>query len=521
MSWRSPGKHVLATLLTIALVSACDATLPAPTPSVVAVLAGSPSASASASAGTSAAPSPSAGVVVPLALWTDCGKGLTCADVRVPRDYDALSKGYLDIRLLRLASTDPKGRVGSLLVNPGGPGASGIDFVRQASEAKIIPAALRKKFDIVGFDPRGVNQSSAIRCIDNLDAQAKLDPSPDDDKEFQQLVDAARAYAGECAKRNDTTLPYLSTNAVAQDLDLIRQAVGDQKLTYLGFSYGTLIGSLYADRFPDRIRAMVLDGAIDPSLDLEQLRFGQAGAFEKALTSFLDDCAARTDCAFHEKGRSKKAFDALMASIDTTSLPAPLLHTRRRVGPAIASFAVLAALYAKESWPVLATSLEFAKHGDGSLLLAIADPYRGRKPNGSYSNQQDAYTANTCLDFPAPTDVATYRSWATKLRASAPHFAGLMAYNDLPCAFWPTPAQRTPGPVRAAGAPAIVIVGTTGDPATPYGWAKALARELESAVLVTHKGEGHTAYLTDTCVQKAVNAYLLDLTVPKTGLTCD
>ena len=289
-------------------------------------------------------------------------------------------------------------------------------------------------------------------------------------------------------KRNEATLPYLSTDAVAQDLDVIRQALGDKKLTYLGFSYGTLIGSSYAERFPDRIRAMVLDGAIDPSLDLEHLRAGQADGFEKALTSFLDDCAAKTRCAFHEKGKSVAAFDALMASIEAKPLPARLDRDGRQVGPFVASYAVLAALYDRDTWPILASSLELAKRGDGSLLLQIADPYQGRNPNGSYSNQHDAYTANTCLDFAAPTDVATYTAWAKGLEASAPHFAGLIAYNDLACAFWPVAAQRTPAAVTAAGAPPIVVVGTTGDPATPYAWAEALADELDSGVLVTHEG---------------------------------
>ena len=321
-------------------------------------------------------------------------------------------------------------------------------------------------------------------------------------------------------KRNEATLPYLSTDAVAQDLDVIRQALGDKKLTYLGFSYGTLIGSSYAERFPDRIRAMVLDGAIDPSLDLEHLRAGQADGFEKALTRFLDDCAAKTRCAFHEKGKSVAAFDALMASIEAEPLPARLDRDGRQVGPFVASYAVLAALYDRDAWPVLASSLELAKRGDGSLLLQIADPYQGRNPNGSYSNQHDAYTANTCLDFAAPTDVATYTAWAKGLEASAPHFAGLIAYNDLACAFWPVPAQRTPAAVTAAGAPPIVVVGTTGDPATPYAWAEALADELDSGVLVTREGESHTAYLTSSCVQRAVDEYLLGLTVPKAGLTC-
>jgi pimeloyl-ACP methyl ester carboxylesterase len=395
-----------------------------------------------------------------------------------------------------------------------------VDFVRSAIGAGIFPDELRKRFDIVGFDPRGVNSSTAIRCIDNLDPQAELDPTPNDAAELKALVDSARDYAGECAKRNDTTLPYLSTDAVARDLDLIRAAIGDKRLTYLGFSYGTLIGSLYADLFPDHVRAMALDGAIDPASDLRDLRFGQAKGFEGALTDFLDDCSARPTCEFYEGGKSAAAFDALMASIDKKPLPAALIRSARQVGPGLAWFGVLAALYSTDSWPTLATALSLAKSGDGSFLLLLADPYRGRKPNGSYSNLQDAYTANTCLDFPAPTDVTVYTTWAKELATAAPHFAKILAYNDLPCAFWPVPAERTPKPVSAAGAPPIVVVGSTRDPATPYAWAKALAKELDSGVLVTRDGDGHTGYEASLCVRKAVDGYLMDLVVPKAGLTC-
>ena len=507
----------LAALVTIALIAGCDATLPPrPSASGASIASSVPGPSGAAPSGSPAA----AEIDVPPARWSDCGKGFQCADIRVPRDYDAPSTGYLAVALVRLPASDPKDRIGSLLVNPGGPGGSGTEFVRNAAEGGVFPAALRKRFDIVGFDPRGVNASSAIRCIDNLDPQARLDPSPDDPEELEELVDSARDYAAECAKRNDATLPYLSTDAVARDLDLIRQAIGDKKLSYLGFSYGTLIGSLYAERFPDRIRAMVLDGAMDPSLDLEHLRFGQAAGFEKALTAFLDDCAARTACDFHEKGKSVAAFDLLMSSIEAKPLPARFDRENRQVGPSVASYAVLAALYEKEAWPILATSLELAKHGDGSLMLQISDPYQGRKPNGSYSNLHDAYTANICLDFAAPTEVAAYTAWAKRLEKMAPHFAALIAYNDLACAFWPVPAQRTPATVTAAGAPPIVVIGTTGDPATPYAWAKALAAELDSGVLVTREGEGHTAYFASSCVQRAVDEYLLGLTVPKAGLTC-
>jgi pimeloyl-ACP methyl ester carboxylesterase len=453
------------------------------------------------------------------AHWTDCGGGFSCAEIRVPRDYAAPSDGYLNISIIRAAATKPAKRIGSLLINPGGPGASGVEFVRDG--ASSFPDELRERFDLVGFDPRGVNSSTAIRCIDNLDGHNALDPSPDDAAELEALVESARVYADACARRNDATLPYLSTDAVARDLDLIRAAVGDEQLTYLGFSYGTLIGALYAERFPDRIRAMALDGAIDPSLDLEAFRAGQAKAFEGALTRFLRDCAKRSKCAFNEGGGSARAFDALMASIDKDPIPALQLRDPRLVGPGLAWYAVLGALYSESYWPVLATALSLAKDGDGSLMLVISDPFRGRKPNGSYSNLQDAYTANTCLDFPAPTDVKVYTAWAKEFKAAAPHFAQMIAYNDLTCAFWSVPAQGTPRAVSAKGAPPIVVVGTTGDPATPYQWATALADQMESGVLVTRKGEGHTGYLDSECVEEAVDAYLLELTVPKDGLTCD
>ena len=339
---------------------------------------------------------------------------------------------------------------------------------------------------------------------------------------MRALVDSAKAYAGECGKRNDATLPYLSTAAVAHDLDTLRAAVGDEKLTYLGFSYGTLIGSSYAEQFPDHIRAMALDGAVDPALDLEGLRGGQAKAFDDALLAFLKDCAARRSCAFNHGGKSVQAFDALMARIDDKPLPARLIGDRRKVG--LGHRLVRGPRRALQQGVVAdpgARTLELADRGDGSFMLLIADPYRGRKPNGSYSNQQDAYSANICLDYPAPTDVKAYTRWATEFDGTAPRFAAMIAYNDLVCAFWPVPAERAPHKVSAPGAPPIVVVGATGDPATPYAWSVALAKELQSGVLVTRKGEGHTGYDASNCVQKAVDAYLLDLKVPKDGLRCD
>lgn len=514
----------LLVFATIALIIAgCGAT-PGPTrgPSA-SVTAARPSTSTDPGAGpSSSTAAPDDVITVPslppatTPTWNDCGKGFQCASIRVPRDYADLTQGSLDLSLVRLPATDRHDRIGSLVVNPGGPGASGVDFLRDGSA--LFPAELRRRFDLVGFDPRGVNSSSAVRCIDNLDPQADLDPSPDDAAELDALVNQARSYADACAKRNEGLLPYLSTSAVVDDLDRIRASLGDERLTYMGFSYGTLIGALYADRYPDRIRALVLDGALDPSLSEVELRTAQARAFEDELSRFFAWCSGTKKCAFQEGGHTRRAFDKLMASIERKPLRIRRYAGRRRVGPGLAFSATLASMYRRDAWPVLGKALDRAQRGDGRSLVALADPFRGRKPDGGYSNQTDAYFANTCLDFPV-ADLPTYQSLATRLRKDAPHFRAA-AYNDLPCLYWPVPPQRTPARVSGAGAPPIVIVGTTHDPATPYAWAKSVARQLESAVLVTRKGDGHTAYGESRCVDRAVDAYLLELTVPRDGLTC-
>jgi pimeloyl-ACP methyl ester carboxylesterase len=453
------------------------------------------------------------------ARWSDCGGGLQCVTLRVPRDYDDPSAGRFDLSLVKLPASDPGARIGSLVINPGGPGGSGVEFVREAPEA--FGPDLRERFDIVGFDPRGVNLSSQVRCLSTLDGHFEVDPTPDDPGELEALTAEARAFAEACAERNGEALPYLSTANVVRDLEQIRQAVGDEGLTYLGFSYGTLIGALYAEAYPDRVRALALDGAIDPSLDLAGFRSGQARAFEAALGRFFDRCSARTSCPFHEGGRTEQAFDALMAAIDDEPIPVLNGRDRRRVGPGMSHGAVLSAMYSEAGWDALALGLALAKRGDGTILLQMSDPFRGRKPNGTYSNQYDAYTANTCLDFPVPGDVAGFTAIGESLAEDAPHFAQHIAYNDLECAFWAAPAERTPAAVRADGAPPIVVVGSTGDTATPLAWAEALTEQLDSAVLVRREGEGHTGYGFSRCVRDAVDAYLVELTVPDDGLACD
>jgi pimeloyl-ACP methyl ester carboxylesterase len=515
---RSRARSRLAFLAMAALVLAgCQS---GPTPSKPPTTTTQPVASPGASAAASGDPTvPGASLSLPpatKAVWNDCGKGFQCATIRVPRDYHDLTQGSLDLSLIRLPASDRKHRIGSLVVNPGGPGGSGVDLVRDSYTA--FSTELRKRFDLVGFDPRGVNSSSAVRCIENLDPQADLDPSPDNAEELDALVSDAHTYADACAQRNEHLLPYLSTDAVVDDLDRIRASLGDDKLTYFGFSYGTLIGSMYADKYPDHIRALVLDGALDPSVSELGIRRGQAIAFEAELKRFFSWCSSHRSCAFYEGGHTERAYNQLMAKIEKKPLRIRRFAGRRRVGPGLAFSATLGAMYNRSSWPSLALALHWAKKGDGRLIVAISDPFRGRKPDGAYSNMSDAYFSNTCLDFPVST-LAAYRALDQELRRVAPHFRAA-AYNDLPCLYWPVPPERKPAPASGAGAPPIVVVGSTRDPATPYAWSKALASQLQSGVLITRKGDGHTAYAVSSCIAKSVDAYLLELTVPKDGLVC-
>ena len=372
----------------------------------------------------------------------------------------------------------------------------------------------------MGFDPRGVGASTQIRCVDDIVHALPDDSTPDNAAELKNLVDEAKAFADGCQRRNADLLPFLDTASVVNDLDRIREALGDDKLTYLGFSYGTLIGAMYASLFPTHVRAMILDGAMDPALGESKLREDQAVAFETAFDHFLADCAKRVACIFHSKGQPGKAFDSLMARSTARSLPTPALAGRVNVGPTLAWAAVRGSLYTKESWPGLAYSLALAQRGDGSGLLLLSDPYLGRQADGSYSNVIDAYYAVTCLDWPAPGDVASYTALAAKFAKVAPRFGQLTAYNDVECAFWTPAPVRTPAAIAAPTSPPIVVIGTRFDPATPYKWAVALTKELDTATLITYEGEGHTAFGSSTCVSNAAERYLALLTVPKKGLDC-
>jgi pimeloyl-ACP methyl ester carboxylesterase len=451
--------------------------------------------------------------------WRDCNGG-QCATLSVPLDYGHPELGQLQLALIRRTARKPQNRVGSLLLNPGGPGASGVALVRNLSPT--FPDELRDRFDIVGWDPRGTGTSTAIDCGNRLDYLFAPDISPETATAQQDLETASKQFADACAARSGKLLPYISSNATAHDMDRIRQMLGDTKLTYLGYSYGTYLGTLYAHLFPDRVRALVLDGAIDPALSARDQTIQQSLGFEQALDAFFVDCANDNACAFHSRGDPRAAYDALAAAVDARPIPARLDNSARSLGPTQFELGVSTALYGgRGTWPDLASALAHSAGGDGSELLQFFDAYVNRAPDGTYVDEYPAFLGIGCLDGPSLGDLATARQVEAEARTVAPHFGAGNVGLGLPCEYWPVPAVSGPGPISAPGAPPIVVVGTTGDPATPVAWARGLAAELGSGRLLLHRGEGHTAFpASDKCLDPAIVRYLVDTVVPTDGTLC-
>ncbi|MFA1546722.1 alpha/beta hydrolase [Actinomadura chokoriensis] len=453
--------------------------------------------------------------------WKGCDKGFECATVQVPLNYAEPSGDKVGISVIRLRAEDGSRRIGSLLTNPGGPGGSGVDFVRQA--ARTFGSDLRRRFDIVGFDPRGVAASDPVRCNTGpqLDEFFATDASPDDPKETKTLAARSRAFAERCKTKAASELPYVGTAHAARDMDILRAALGDDKLTYYGASYGTYLGADYAEQFPGNVRALVLDGAVDPSLSSTELLVEQAKGFETALRAFADNCVKSGNCPF---GNSADAVVAKISSFLAAVDKKPLTSNRdqRKVTESLAVMGIARSLYVKEYWPVLRQALTQAmQNSDGTILLALADEMVERKPNGTYSNQTDANMAVNCIDKPNPSDLAAYKRYADQAEKVAPRFGPFVVWGGLPCVYWPYQTKQEPKPFTAKGAAPIVVIGTIRDPATPYKWAQKLAGQLSSGVLLTFNGDGHTAYLQgNPCITKATDDYLITTDPPKDGTTC-
>jgi pimeloyl-ACP methyl ester carboxylesterase len=450
-------------------------------------------------------------------VWAGCGGGFECTTLDAPLDWDHPDGRTTPLALIRLKASGPGARIGSLFVNPGGPGASAVDLARNA-RGFLRPAVLAR-FDVVAVDPRGVGHSSPITCESgaDLDQYFDADPTPDTPAERDHLIDVNRQLAEACARSTGDLLGHIDTRTAARDMDYARAALGDDRMTYVGFSYGTFLGATYADLFPNRVRALVLDGAVDPALSVQDVNREQAIGFQKSFDAFLADCAAQSSCPLRADGDPRAAYDRLTARVEAQ----PIRVGGRQVGPGELFLAVVAALYRKADWLRLSTALHAANGGDGAPLLSLADGFTERQADGTYGTLLTANAAVNCIDRPWSTNVADYDADAKAFAAQAPDFGAAVAYGGLACAFWKAPAVDTAHPLHAAGAAPILVIGTTNDPATPYQWAKNLAAELQSGVLLTHVGEGHTSLASpSSCVIDIETAYLVDLTVPAPNTTC-
>jgi len=452
--------------------------------------------------------------VTPLS-WAPCLGDLQCSTLVVPLDYADPGGPTLPIAVARHPAEVPTARLGSLVIDPGGPGVSGIDDM--ANELRALSPMLLDDFDVVTFDPRGVERSGPVTCGESPGAAPSTLPDPVPTTPAQQAVTIAglKAYAAACEKNSAVVLPHVGTVDVARDMDRLREALGDPGLTYMGQSYGTLLGLTYASMFPTHLRAMVLDSVIDPALSFTQFTLGQAQGFEAQLQSFFAWCAGVGGgaCAWRPSGDPTSALLTQIAASATSPVPA---GAGRVAGAGELYDALLDALYARSEWPQLGDALAADAAGNGAQVVAMADRYNA---NGS-TNGADAEVAVDCLDHPTTRDLAAYGYLAALAKASAPVFGPLLTWGQASCAVWPALPTRTVGPVSAPGSPPILVVGTTNDPATPYAWAVNVSHELSDGVLLTRDGVDHVAYFYSACVRSYVQAYLVSGATPSPGAVC-
>jgi pimeloyl-ACP methyl ester carboxylesterase len=446
--------------------------------------------------------------------WERCGV-IECAELNVPYDYEEPELGNFTLALSRRPAGDQAKKIGSLLVNPGGPGFGGTTIAEYADY--YFSSDLLDSFDIVGWDPRGTGKSTpAVDCIDEYDPYFGLDAPAGNADEQRQLVRVATEFADACLKRSGEILPYISTRASAQDMDAIRQALGEETISYFGFSYGSQLGGVWVSMFPETVRAAVLDGASDPNAGMLDKSLAQAKGFEEQLQRFLDQCSSSSDCAFHNDGNAAGAFDDLVNRINANALPTRGARTPATTG--VLFTAVAQAMYSDTLWPSLERALAAAQNGDGVLLLELYDQYYQRLPNGGYGNELEAFLAISCLDDPGPVGVEAADAVAPMFTEVAKRFGPNFASGYF-CALWPVPS---PGEVTVTGKGAgpVLVIGTTGDAATPLESSRRAARALEEGVFLIVEADQHTGYGLNACIVRAVDSYLIDLRVPGNETRC-
>ncbi len=441
--------------------------------------------------------------------WSDMGDGTEEGTLYVPLDYDDPNGDQIMLYLVRHLAADPGRRIGTLLVNPGGPGFGGSGLARSADN--IYGQALLDRFDIVGWDPRGTGSSEpAVDCVDDYDHFFGLDSSPDTNAERQDLIDAGTEFGKACEDENARLLPHLSTADSASDMNAIREALGEETISYFGFSYGSELGATWATMFPDTVRAAVLDGAIDPTVGYLQQNIQQAAGFEATFNEFLAQCSADNGCAFHNDGNAEDAFDELSADIDAN--PITVYPDRTEVTQGVLFTAVAQAMYDRSHWPRLELALANLQDGNGRGTLELYDEYFGYQ-FGEWGNELEAYFAVNCLDDPGSTGPDDLLAHEAEFAAAAPRLGRGWLAELLFCAVWPVPAAP-PITITGAGAGPILVMGTTGDAATPLESTRNMARALEDGHLVVVDADQHTGYGVNNCGDEAIDNYLVDPSAP-------
>jgi pimeloyl-ACP methyl ester carboxylesterase len=438
-----------------------------------------------------------------------------CGNIEVPFDYANPDQGSFVLYVKKHNASSPADRIGSMMVNPGGPGFGGSSLADDAQY--YFSQDLIDHFDIIAWDPRGTGESTpSVNCVDTFDEYFGLDSPPETPEEKQALIDASQAFNDKCAENSGTILPYISTMASAQDINSLRLALGEEKVSYFGFSYGSELGTTWATMFPETVRAIVVDGAVDPNASSVQEGMNQAKGFEGQLTTFLKQCSEKTTCAFHNGGKAEDAFDKLVLDIDTT--PLEVSKDRTPVTQGVLFTAVAQAMYSDYYWPQLSEALNAAQGGDGKGILQLYDDYYQRNTDGTYGNELEAFLAISCLDDPGATSTEEVDSRIEEFIAAAPRLGGNFAYG-YSCALWPV-KQADKVTITGKGAGPIVVIGTTGDAATPLESTRNMALGLDQGILIVVEANQHTGYGANSCVVKAVDEYLIKLIVPANETTC-
>ncbi|MCD4523381.1 alpha/beta hydrolase [Nocardioides sp. cx-173] len=450
--------------------------------------------------------------------WEACGSN-QCGTLTVPVDYRDPGGETIELNLLKVPAGDPEARVGSLVVNPGGPGAPGTSYAEQARQ--VFREPLTQAFDVVGFDPRGTGRSAPLDCLpdDELTEFLAVDPAPDDAAEEQELVDDLADFWQGCAERSDTLVGHVTTAETARDMDVLRAALGEASLYYLGASYGTKLGATYAELFPDRVGRFVLDGAVDVGLPSRAQSLGQARGFEVALRAYVEDCVEKGDCVLGDSvEEGLDTISELIDDIDAEPLPT---SDGRELTVGSAFYGIVTPLYNRDYWRLLDQGLSTALEGDGTTLMLLADAYASRQGGRYLDNSTEAIYAINCLDDPYYVEPDEVEAQVPAFEKVSPTFGRVFAWGLVNCKGIEVASSEPPLDIRGEGAPPILVVGTTRDPATPYEWAVALAERLESGVLLTRDGDGHTAYNAgNECIDTTIEDYLIDDVVPDDGTEC-